>query len=65
MSAVADRGYIQAQLQAAEKARERLTKPATRVFGEQRGREVLKRVADRTSRRLRQDNPEIFSDDPN
>ena len=63
MSAVADRAYVEAQLQAAEQARQRLTERATRVFGQERGRSILQRVADQASRRLRQENPDMFADD--
>jgi hypothetical protein len=60
MSAIADREYIQAQIRAAEEARQRLEAAATHVFGEAQGRTVLRRVADQATRRLRQENPEIF-----
>jgi hypothetical protein len=63
MSAIADKEYIEAQLLAAEQARERLTQAATRVLGEEHGRTVLQRVAERASRRRRQENPEIFAQD--
>lgn len=59
MSAIADKAYIQAQLEAAGEARERLTRAATRVFGKKQGQTVLRRVKSQASRRLRQENPDI------
>lgn len=56
---ICDRAYLLAQLRASEAAHARLLAAATKVFGAERAKEVLARVAERARRRLRQENPEL------
>ena len=59
MSAIATEGYVDAKLKEARQAKRRLVRHAANVFGDD-AKEVVARLLDGMTARMRSENPDIF-----